>query len=49
MMPGSTEPRNSSATDTLVMLAYTISTMEGGMMGPRMEEMDATPTAKGAG
>ena len=47
--PGITEPMNSLDTDTLVMEAYTISVMDGGMMGPRMEEMDDTATAKGAG
>ena len=47
--PGITEPINSLDTDTLVMEAYTIRVMDGGMMGPRMDEMDDTATAKGAG
>ena len=47
MRPGITDPMNSPFTDTLVIDEYTISTIDGGMIGPSMD--DATAPAKWSG
>ena len=46
MIPGNTDPMNRPETDTFVMEAYTISVMDGGMIGPRIDEMPETAAAK---